>query len=89
MAGLARVKPQGNISHVYIHPRDIRTYIYIPTYIHIPLHTLFCIHQATLYVSVHFNLILPRHLFEAAYFSRSWGHSQPCQWAVCSNIQVH
>ena len=28
---------------------------------------------------MHFNQILPRRPFEAAYFGRGW----PCQWAVC------
>ena len=38
------------------------------------------------FASVHFNLILPHHPFEAAYFSRGLVHSQPCQWTVCCNV---
>ena len=51
-----------------------------------PGKSLFCIYQATSYSN--FNLILPRCPFEAAYFSRGWSYSYPCQWAVYYNIQV-
>ena len=34
-------------------------------------------------LSVQFSVIPPCHRFEATHFGRCWGHSQPCQWAVC------
>jgi hypothetical protein len=47
----------------------------------------FCVHQASLCIRVYFNLILPRRHFEAAYFSRGWGHSQPCPVVMPSNAE--
>ena len=43
---------------------------------------LCCIHRATVL------LIVPCRPFEAAYYSHGQGHCQPCQWAVCCNVQV-
>ena len=35
------------------------------------------------YVNVQF---CPAGFFEAAHFSGCWGHSQPCQWALCCSV---
>ena len=34
------------------------------------------------------KLMYTRRLFEAAYFSRGWGHSYPCQWAAGCNVEL-
>ena len=49
----------------------------------------YCVHSFfNLRIMGTLKLMYTRRLFEAAYFSRGWGHSYPCQWAARCNVEL-